>query len=566
MTMTQVKKVVVPAKVATTQMRGDPSHDAYEREADRVGEAVARGDLAPWMSLLPSAPMLQRKCAACTEDDVTLRRDAEAPDPRGWAAPPTLGKVLRSPGRPLTAATRAFMEPRFGRSFRNVRVHDDRDAAEAAQSVRARAFTVREHVAFGQGRYSPETTEGRRLLGHELAHVVQWAEGRLSDSYLGRQADGGIDATVAANPPKAPPPPPEPKPPSDEARLEQLKARVTDLREKRARLAVIVAKARGRDELRQVSTDPGALLDISTSAQGAKDLATKTQREMELVDGDLDETLADTLRLLQKQLGAIMEAQTASSEGTCEPATSTRDELRRQIESYRAVHADVVFRIESKRWHGDFAAYARRQATDPDEKRRLEDRAQKFLRPRGTPAGQFGTDPDGRFYVVYETHVKVGGTLPWRNNNPGNLRKGTIDVIGHNTQQQGRNEKGVLNTMAIYRTWEAGRAGMGRNLDGYGDGQVVKSVIRRYLLGPYADPELPNNKASLQQYLDGVSRQGIDTSQTIAAVGRDKLKNAMRIHEGGGGQDTGKGDVYTCTDLDGKPNARFYRGLLGCNE
>jgi hypothetical protein len=81
--------------------------------------------------------------------------------------------VLNSPGQPLNGGTRAFMEPRFGHDFSRVRVHADAKAAESAQAVNALAYTVGTDVVFGNGQYEPATANGQRLLGHELAHVVQ---------------------------------------------------------------------------------------------------------------------------------------------------------------------------------------------------------------------------------------------------------------------------------------------------------------------------------------------------------------------------------------------------------
>jgi hypothetical protein len=78
--------------------------------------------------------------------------------------------LLRSPGQPLDQATRDFFELRFGREFSRVRVHAD---GEAADAMRARAFTVGHDIVFGAGEYAPGTAEGKRLLAHELAHVVQ---------------------------------------------------------------------------------------------------------------------------------------------------------------------------------------------------------------------------------------------------------------------------------------------------------------------------------------------------------------------------------------------------------
>jgi hypothetical protein len=68
---------------------------------------------------------------------------------------------------------RAFFEPRFGVDFSDVRVHANDRAAESAKAINARAFTVGRDMAFGNGQFAPETSEGRRLLAHELTHVIQ---------------------------------------------------------------------------------------------------------------------------------------------------------------------------------------------------------------------------------------------------------------------------------------------------------------------------------------------------------------------------------------------------------
>src|SRR5205823_11424089 len=88
-------------------------------------------------------------------------------------APPVVHEVLQSPGRPLDRETHAYFEPRLGHDFGKVRVHADQKAAESARSVDALAYTVGPHVVFGAGQHAEETPEGRQLLGHELAHVVQ---------------------------------------------------------------------------------------------------------------------------------------------------------------------------------------------------------------------------------------------------------------------------------------------------------------------------------------------------------------------------------------------------------
>lgn len=80
---------------------------------------------------------------------------------------------MQQGGQPLPASEREFFEPRMGVDLSNVRVHTDSTAAETSKELNARAYTVGPHVAFNSGEYQPGTTEGRKLMGHELTHVVQ---------------------------------------------------------------------------------------------------------------------------------------------------------------------------------------------------------------------------------------------------------------------------------------------------------------------------------------------------------------------------------------------------------
>ena len=84
---------------------------------------------------------------------------------------------LQRGGQPLPESTRAFMEPRFGYNFSKVRIHNDERAAESAHAVQARAYTVGKNVVFGAREFAPQTSEGSRLLAHELTHVVQQGSG-----------------------------------------------------------------------------------------------------------------------------------------------------------------------------------------------------------------------------------------------------------------------------------------------------------------------------------------------------------------------------------------------------
>jgi len=139
------------------------------------------------LHLLGSSPspagMLQRKCECspggteCAEckkehEETGLRRSAAPGSGRAMRVPSIVHEVLRSPGRPLDAATRSYMEPRFGHDFSDVRIHTDAKAAASADAVNAHAYTVGRNIVFANGRYS--TGGGSpQLLAHELAHVVQ---------------------------------------------------------------------------------------------------------------------------------------------------------------------------------------------------------------------------------------------------------------------------------------------------------------------------------------------------------------------------------------------------------
>ncbi len=128
-------------------------------------------------SFTPAQMGLQRKCAGndCEErrkKRLTLQRSStNQAEPS--EVPPIVHEVLRSPGQPLDPETRAFMEPRFGHDFSKVRVHTDAESAESAQAVDALAYTLGQDVVFGNGQYVPSTHEGRRLIAHELMHIVQ---------------------------------------------------------------------------------------------------------------------------------------------------------------------------------------------------------------------------------------------------------------------------------------------------------------------------------------------------------------------------------------------------------
>ena len=203
-----------------SKLKIGPPGDKYEQEADRVAETVLN---MPEPHAL-STPYIQRACQTCEEQEVKrqpIKEEEEAKLQRKTKEEEEEekklqrktkeeeeeeGKLRKKPneeeeklqtkttsghgieishnlesqiqslkggGQPLSENTRAFYEPRFGQDFSNVRVHSDTEAAKLADSVNAQAFTVGKDVVFNAGKYEPEKQDGRKLLAHELTHVVQ---------------------------------------------------------------------------------------------------------------------------------------------------------------------------------------------------------------------------------------------------------------------------------------------------------------------------------------------------------------------------------------------------------
>jgi hypothetical protein len=103
-------------------------------------------------------------------------------------------------GTPLPESARAYFEPRFNADLSGVRVHTGERAAREATQLAARAFAFGTHIVFGRGEYAPDTAVGRRLLVHELAHVVQGPAGLIqrtsySDCSSGEQPE--LEAAVS---------------------------------------------------------------------------------------------------------------------------------------------------------------------------------------------------------------------------------------------------------------------------------------------------------------------------------------------------------------------------------
>ncbi len=161
-----------------------------EREADKMAERVinqtAYFDLGhSGANSFEAAPYLQRLCNECEQEfmgeEVLLESphqliQREAEDDAGQVSAATLTTQLHSRsgrGEELPDHIRLQMEQAFGRDFSQVRIHRDAEAIAMSRAVNARAFTFGSDIYFNQNQFTPDTREGKRLLAHELTHVVQ---------------------------------------------------------------------------------------------------------------------------------------------------------------------------------------------------------------------------------------------------------------------------------------------------------------------------------------------------------------------------------------------------------
>src|SRR5213596_2875546 len=125
--------------------------------------------------------VIQRKCecggtcAECSEKAQEIEKKLQRQGEGTLSSLPesvTPAIQLSGQGNPLPPGVRSSMESRFGQDFSEVRVHEDSSAGAAARDLKAQAFTTGRDIYFAPGRFQPHTSEGEKLLAHELTHVV----------------------------------------------------------------------------------------------------------------------------------------------------------------------------------------------------------------------------------------------------------------------------------------------------------------------------------------------------------------------------------------------------------
>jgi Domain of unknown function (DUF4157) len=157
------------------KLRIGASDDIYEQEADRVADQI--------LAMPIDDPAIKKT-------PVRIQRLANQSATHENSAPNNVTQVLSETGRPLDAAVQKDMGQRFGHDFSHVRIHSDTSAEQSARKINANAYTSGHNIVFGSSQFAPTTQQGRRLLAHELTHVVQ--QSGSDSTHIHRQPDANI--------------------------------------------------------------------------------------------------------------------------------------------------------------------------------------------------------------------------------------------------------------------------------------------------------------------------------------------------------------------------------------
>jgi hypothetical protein len=136
----------------------------------------------------------------CEEDDETKLQRKSLPSGGGVPSqsPAHVSNAISSGGQPLDLQTRSFFEPRLGYDLSSVRIHTDSTANQSARAIDARAYTLGKDIVFGAGEYAPSASAGRRLLAHEVAHIVQQSKSGGGAPSTSSELEADIVSATAA--------------------------------------------------------------------------------------------------------------------------------------------------------------------------------------------------------------------------------------------------------------------------------------------------------------------------------------------------------------------------------
>ncbi len=163
------------------------------------------GEHSFFSSKVSEGAKVNRQCDTCEKEDKKVHKKEQGASAK--TAPASTSSQIKSlqGGSPLSNSSRAFFEPRFNTDFSEVKIHNDPAAHQLASSVNAKAFAYKNNIVFNKGQYNPENAEGKKLMAHELSHVVQAKEKVQTKSIFRAPSSPGFDIrglypNAAANP------------------------------------------------------------------------------------------------------------------------------------------------------------------------------------------------------------------------------------------------------------------------------------------------------------------------------------------------------------------------------
>ncbi|HKV78349.1 MAG TPA: DUF4157 domain-containing protein [Candidatus Sulfotelmatobacter sp.] len=178
--------------------------DPDEIEADRMAEQV----VSPTVHRKCSCEGSGEKCSVCRQEEAEKSKGIHRETNHASMNESVHDDFLQSlgPGQPLDPHVRSDMESRLGHDFKNVRVHHDSKSTDLAGSINARAFTSGRNIVFASHEYTPQTPDGKKLLAHELTHVVQHSAVRPARASVAPAISPQIQRQTSSGGPPAPPP------------------------------------------------------------------------------------------------------------------------------------------------------------------------------------------------------------------------------------------------------------------------------------------------------------------------------------------------------------------------
>ena len=152
------------------------SNDAFEHEANAIAENIMRTSIEgyPFFRSMDGNKLQKESSLPANDTNQEL----------------SSFHSMSSKGNPLPTECRKFFESKFDRDFSNVRVYVDDNAARSADAINAYAYTIGNNIVFNQNQFAPHTHAGKKLLAHELTHVMQQRSGQVSPKLIQRAPVG----------------------------------------------------------------------------------------------------------------------------------------------------------------------------------------------------------------------------------------------------------------------------------------------------------------------------------------------------------------------------------------